>query len=140
MHFWGAISAGGVLGSGGRTGTAVWRAGHTGGLGEAAAATAGSGVIVALLHHLAGVQLAESVLEIGEGAFCLADLGVVSAEDIGVAGGLTEVLGGLEELALGLDALVDILDLLVQLVRLGRDGMSGGGDGMDGRRTIVEGE
>ena len=97
---------------------------------EHAAATAGSGVIVALLHHLAGVQLAESVLEIGEGAFCLADLGVVSAEDIGVASRLAEELGGLEELALGLDALVDILDLLVQLVRLGdvvRDGHGGMG-------------
>ena len=84
-----------------------------------------------LLGHLACVQLAESVLEIGEGAFGLADLDIVPAEDIGVAGGLADELGGLEELALGLDALVDVLDLLVQFVRLGEDmwvGSAGGGE------------
>lgn len=84
-------------------------------------------IVAALLGHLAGMELTESVLEIGEGAFGLTDLDIVLAEDIGVAGGLADELGGLEELALGLDALVDILDLLVQLVRLWEEmnGVSG---------------
>ena len=41
------------------------------------------------------MQLAEGVLEVGEGALRLTDLGVVLAEDIGVVGGLTDELGGL---------------------------------------------
>ena len=77
-------------------------------------------IVTALLSHLARVQLAEGVLEIGERTLCLANLGVVLAEDIGVARRLADELGGLEELALGLDAFVDVLDLLVQLVRLRR--------------------
>lgn len=75
-------------------------------------------MIVALLHHLARVQLAEGVLKVGERTLRLADLGVVLAQDIGVASSLANELGCLEKLALGLDALVDVLDLLVQLVRL----------------------
>ena len=70
------------------------------------------------LHHFARLQLAQGVLEIGEGAFRLTDLSIVLAEDIRVIGGLAHEAGGLEDLALGLNALVDILDLLVQLVRL----------------------
>ena len=92
------------------------------------------------LHHLASLELAKSVLEIGERTLCFTDGGLIAAEDVGIGGGLAKKLGGLEDLAFCLYPLVDVLDLLVQLVRLGRDGMSGGGDGMDGRRTIVEGE
>ena len=52
-------------------------------------------IVTALLSHLARVQLAEGVLEIGERPFRFTDLGVVLAEDIGVVGGLTDELGGL---------------------------------------------
>ena len=75
-------------------------------------------VAALLLGHLAGVQLTEGVLEIGEGALCLPDLCIVLPQDIGICGGLAEELGCFEDLALCLDALVDILYLLVQLVRL----------------------
>ena len=85
------------------------------------ASTAGSGMIVtALLSHLARVQLAEGVLEIGERSLGLTDLGIVPTQYIGVGGRLANELGGFEELALRLDALVNVLDLLVQLVRLVR--------------------
>ena len=85
------------------------------------ASTAGSGMIVtALLSHLARVQLAEGILEIGERTLGLANLSIVLAQNLRVTGRLADELGGFEELALRLDALVHILDLLVQLVRLKR--------------------
>lgn len=75
-------------------------------------------IIAPGLHELARLELAEGVLEVGEGTFSLPDGSVVAPQDVGVGGGLAEELGSLEDLALGLDALVHILDLLVELMRL----------------------
>ena len=65
------------------------------------------------LHHLASLELAKSVLEIGERTLCFSDSGIVSPEYLGVISCLAEELGGLEDFALRLDTFVDVLDLLV---------------------------
>ena len=70
------------------------------------------------LHHFTRLQLAESVLEIGEGTLCFANGSIVSPQNFGIVSCLAEELGRLEDLALCLDTFVYILDLLVQLVRL----------------------
>ena len=80
--------------------------------------TARSLVIVVLGHHFPCLQLAEGLLEIGDGPLSLSNCSIVAPEDLWVVCGLAQQLRRLEDLALCLNALVDVLDLLVELIRL----------------------